>query len=477
MRWWRTCLNALILAGVVGSVACGADRPNFLLIVADDVTWRDFGFIGNPDVKTPNLDRLASEGMSLQGMYTPATTCSPSRHALYTGLYPIRSGAYPNHTMVDEGTKSVFTYLKQAGYSVALQGKEHVQPKSSFPYEHWGGKEEGIDDFQPTREFMTRKSDEPWLLVFASNDPHSPWNRGPKNLHDPAKLTVPAYLHDNAETRRDLAAYYAEIHQLDTQVGHLLRLLKETNQVENTLVLFVSEQGGSFPYGGKWSVYDNGIRVTALARWPGKIAPASKSSALMQYVDVPPTFLQAAGVDPAGVDTGCSDANGSTKFDGRSFLNVLLGQSDTHREYVFSQHTTVGIIGFKEPYPIRAVRDARYKYIRNLAPQNTYSIGGIHGSELLKSWQQDSATNPELAKRIDWLFHRPGEELYDVDSDDLEQRNLAADPQYAEIKARLSKELDSWMSQQGDQGMETELKANERQPGQRGVRNARRRSQ
>ena len=119
-------------------------------------------------------------------------------------------------------------------------------------------------------------------------------------------------------------------------------------------MLFVSEQGSSFPYGGKWSLYDNGIRASAFARWPGKIKAGSSSDALVQYVDVPPTFLEMAGVDPAKIDTGCPDANGKRGFDGRSFLSVLRGQTNRFRDYVFAQHTTVGIIGYKEPYPMRA---------------------------------------------------------------------------------------------------------------------------
>ena len=112
---------------------------------------------------------------------------------------------------------------------------------------------------------------------------------------------------------------------------------------------------------------------------------------------------------------------------------------------------------------MRAVRDQRYKYIRNLAPENTYSIGGIHKGEPITSWTQDAAKDPALAARSEWLFHRPAEELYDLQQDDLEQTNLADDPALADVKARLSEQLDEWMRQQNDQGMETELKAPERQ--------------
>jgi N-sulfoglucosamine sulfohydrolase len=460
-RWCLAAAVAVATLAPIAARAASAARPNFLIIIGDDLNWRDLGCTGSPDVKTPHIDRLARESMTLRAMFTPAPTCSPLRHALYTGLFPIRSGAYPNHTMVDRGTRSLFGHLKTAGYRVGLQAKSHVSPPESFPFEVISN---NADDHAAFTQFITRDRAQPWFAVLASNDPHSPWTRGPRELYDSAKITVPPYLHDNPTTRKQLAAYFAEITQLDTQVGACLASVDGSGQREQTLVLFLSEQGSSFPYGGKWSLYDNGIRAAAFARWPGQIKAGSHSDALIQYVDVPPTFLAAAGIDPAAIDTGCPDARGQRGFDGRSFLEILRGRSTQLREVVFAQHTTVGINGYKEPYPIRAARDARYKYIRNLAPQNTYHISGIHEGELIESWQADAKNNPALAARVAWLFKRPAEEVYDLESDPFETRNLAAEPQVAAIKARLSRELDRWMAQQGDQGMATELLAPSRQP-------------
>ena len=439
--------------------------PNFLLIVADDATWSDFGFTGNPDVKTPNLDRLASQGMQLTRMFTPATTCSPTRHALYTGLFPVRSGAYPNHAQARPGVRSMFGMLADAGYRVALQGKEHVAPRESFPYERVSP--QNIDDFGPTREFVTRDAAQPWLLVFASRDPHGPHDRGPQDLHAPATLHVPGHLHDNAETRRQLAGYYAELHQLDWQVGQLMALIDDAGQAADTLVIFVSEQGSSFPYGGKWSVYDTGIRAASIARWPNRIEAGTTSAALLSYVDIPATFLAAAGIDPAGADTGCPDANGSRAMDGRSFLEVLTGQQKNLRNVIFAQHTTVGINGYSEPYPMRAVRDARFKYIRNLAPGNEYAINGIHRGKLIESWRADAKTDPTLARRIEWLSRRPAEELYDLETDPLETKNLAGGSAVDDVHRRLSAALDEWMTQQGDEGLATELEALDHQTDKR----------
>ena len=436
-----------------------ADKPNFLIIIADDLTWSDLGCMGNPDVKTPNIDRFASEGMTLRKMFTPAPTCSPTRHALYTGLFPVRSGAYPNHTRTYDGTASLFTHLKGIGYRVGIAGKTHVGPPATFPYEVLTTT---ADDTPALAKFMNRDRTQPWFAVLASTDPHEDWNRGPKNLYDPKKLKVPAWQHDNWVTRTNMANYYAEITQLDKQVGDALEALAKSGQANNTVVLFVSEQGSSFPYGGKWSLYDNGIRTSSFIRWPGKIKPGSTSDALMQYLDVPPTFLEMAGVDSTKVDTGCPDISGKRGFDGRSILPVLLGKTNQFRDYIFAEHTTIGIIGGKIPYPIRAVRDARYKYIRNIAPENRYWVFFLHGTITAKSLEQDAANDPALAARVKWMSHRPGEELYDLESDPYETNNLATDAKFTQIKTRLSNELDAWMKQQGDKGMKTELAAKSR---------------
>ena len=446
-----------LLAALMAPAAAAPAKPNFLVIVADDLCWRDLGYQGHPDVKTPHLDTLASQGMRLDGMFSPAATCSPTRHALYTGLYPVRSGAYPNHTRVHDGTKSIFTHLKDLGYRVALQNKSHVGPAASFPYEAI----DGADKLTKTAAFFRRDPEQPWLLAYCPNDPHSPWNRGPKN-YDPAKITVPPYMHDNARTRTALAKYFSEVTRLDKLVGNMMKLLDETGHAANTVVLFVSEQGCSLPYGGKWSLYDTGVRVSAIMRWPGEIKAGSIATALVQYVDVAPTFIELAGGDPAKIDTGCPDADGERGFDGRSMVSLVMGGPDKFRDYVFSQHTTVGVHGFKEPYPSRMVRDRRYKLIRNLAPANKFHIGGIHQGQPLASWQEDAKDDPALAARVEWLFKRPGDELYDMETDPFEMHDLADEPKLADIKARLRKELDAWMRQQGDKGMETEMLATSR---------------
>lgn len=461
-RWGAVLLVGLTITNMVLAWRLEAsERPNLLLILADDLTWRDVGFVGNAQVKTPHLDQLASQSMYLRHMFASAPMCTPVRSALYTGMFGVRSGAYPNHSRTHSGTRSIFTHLQALGYRTGLQIKQHVAPCETFDYEYLGNRH---FDFDVTRAFITRDPQQPWMLVFASNFPHTnSWNQAqPQKLRahfDADQLTVPEYLVDTPETRDLLVKYYAALLALDNQVGELLKMLEETGQVENTLVVFHSEQGCSLPYAGKWSLYDNGIRNTALARWPGRIPPGSTTDALLQDVDLAPTLLEAAGADPTAIDTGRPDADGNTGFDGSSFLDVLLGQAEHHRDYVFAQHTTVVVIGFREPYPIRSVRDDRYKLIHNVAHENTFWIRGIHVAPPIDSWRQAAEQDAEIAARIRWLSHRPEFELYDLQHDPLETDNLAERSDHVQIKQRLKAQLDAWMRQQGDEGLETELQA------------------
>ena len=457
----------LILSLSLGSLQSSWARdvelsaPNILIILADDLHWRDLGATGNQDVHTPNIDQLAQEGLRLNGFFASSAVCSPLRHSLYTGLYPVRSGAYPNHTMVNPETRSIFHHLSELGYRAGLIGKTHIYPKVSFPFEHISSR---AKDFNKAAAFINRDKDQPWFMIFASHEPHSPWHSGPRELYDADELSLPAWLHDNTVTRNALADYYAEISDLDAQVGRLLKIIEEANQSTETMVWFLSEQGSQLPFGGKWSLYDNGIRVAAFVRWPGRIMSDRSVDALIQYVDVAPTLVEIAGGKPQLVDTGnMRVTDGSSGFDGDSFVSVLNGHHSAHREYVFAQNTTVGVYGYREPYPSRSVRDDRYKLIRNLASNNEFSIHGIHNHAVYRSWQEDSADNPELAEHIKWLSHRPPVELYDLRQDIFEKNNVAGHPEYMHVENRLGKALDLWMLEQGDLGIDTELKAKSRQ--------------
>jgi uncharacterized sulfatase len=456
-------------ASLIPSVALRAQqqkRPNIMIVIADDMTWHDCEPYGNRHIKTPNLARLARDGMCLDAMFTATAMCAPTRQQLYTGMYPVRNGAYPNHSKVYPGTRSIAHHLKALGYRVGLIGKTHFGPPDSFPFEAVGrkGNKKGASNTNAIAAFVNRDSKQPYCLIVASNEPHGPWNQGDASAYDADRLAVPPYLVDCPETRQAMTKYYAEITYLDGQVGECMKIVDASGRKDNTIVMFTSEQGTSFPSGGKWTCYDTGLKTAFIVRWPRKIQPGTRSAALAQYVDVSPTLIEAAGGHPEEIETGCPDAHGGKGFDGKSFLSVLLGEAREHRRYVYGAHTTRGIIRGSACYPIRSVRSQRYKYIWNLNHESVfYNVISTGPNTMLETWTERGKHNPKAAFLAHRYQHRPAEELYDIQEDPFELNNRADDPARAAIKEELRAELLRWMAQQGDEGIDTELKALERQ--------------
>ncbi len=427
-----------------------AAPPNLLLIIADDCTYRDLGVYGG-QAKTPHLEKLAGEGMKFTRCFQAAPMCSPTRHALYTGLYPVKSGAYPNHTMAYDWVKSIATYLQSKGYTTHLSGKTHVKPKSVFPFEHSStGNNPDPAAFAAVLKKGT-DSKKPFLFIAASNEPHSPWDKGDPSHYPPASLKLPPIFVDTPDTRAGFSKYLAEITFFDSQVGDFVGMLDKSPHRDNTLVIVVSEQGTSFPF-AKWTCYDVGLASACIARWPGKVKPGSVSDALIEYVDVVPTFLEAADIARPEV------------LDGRSLIPVLTGAATTHKTHVFGLQTTRGISGGSDYYGIRSVRDARFRYIRNLTPKVKFSNAAT-SSLNFKSWQKLAANGDANAQRLVHDYqNRPAVELFDCENDPWNRDNLASDPKYSEQLSGLRVKLDAWMKQQGDEGQPTEMKALERMP-------------
>lgn len=434
-------------AAAAASAASARRKPNFVFIIADDCTYRDIGCYGG-QAHTPNIDKLATEGMRFTHCFQAAPMCSPTRHNIYTGLYPVKSGAYPNHTFVKDGVKSVVHYLKPLGYRVALSGKTHIAPRSAFPFEYSGRKNPDMEAIDKLFGEAS-KAGTPFCLFACSNEPHSPWNKGDPSRYDAAKIKLPPYFVDTPETRSNMVKYLAEITYYDGQVGQVLELLNKHSLGDNTLVIVVSEQGSSFPF-GKWTCYDTGLQSAFIARWPGKIKPGVVSNAMIEYVDVLPTYIEVAGGKVPAV------------LDGKSLVAVLTGRAKEHKKYVFGLHTTRGINNGSEHYGIRTVRSRRFKYILNLTPEATFRNAAIRSS-IFRSWQEKAKTDPDAAEKVRRYQHRPGVELYDVTKDRYEWTNLAENPEYAEVKAELGKQLDAWMKSQGDKGQQTELEARQHQ--------------
>jgi len=420
--------------------------------MSDDCSYYDLGCYGNAVSKTPNIDQFASEGIRFTKAYQAVPMSSPTRHNLYTGLWPVKTGAYPNHTFAKEGTKSIIHHLKPAGYKVALIGKSHVNPESVFPWDLYVPLEPGDEiNFTAVDSFIKacRSADQPFCLFVMSKQPHTPWNKGNPDLFSPEEIQVPPLYVDIPETRNDLCRYLAEINYMDREFGTLLYCLDKNQIKDNSVVVYLSEQGNSHPF-AKWTCYDVGVHSACIVRWPKIIRPNSVSDAIVEYVDIVPTFLEMAEAKPQG------------ELDGKSFVPVLKGEQDTHKEYTFSLQTTRGIYHGSEYYGIRSVADKRYRYIVNLTPEATFKNTEVI-KPFFKKWKE-AGENDERARWITNRYQkRPAIELYDVENDRYCLNNLAEVAEYKTVIDRMDKVLHQWMDYCGDLGQATEMKALEHQ--------------
>ncbi len=443
----------IILFALLAYFSYGA-QPNLVYIMADDCTFRDIGCYGG-QAHTPHIDRLAGEGMRFTRCFQAAPMCSPTRHTIYTGLYPVKSGAYPNHTFAREGTRSIVHYLKPLGYRVALSGKTHIAPKEVFPFEYSG--KGNNPDMQAIDTLMSecRASGTPFCLIAASSEPHSPYDKGDPSRYPPDTVKLPPYYADTPEMRQTFSKYLAEITYYDGQVGEILALLEKHGMAGNTLVMVTSEQGNAFPF-AKWTCYDSGLQSIMICRWPGRIKPGAVTDAMVEYVDICPTFLDAAG------------APIPETLDGRSFMEVLTGATDRHKQHVYGIMTTRGIINGSDHYGIRSVRSESHKLIVNLTPEVEFRNACTQGREF-QSWERKAAAgDAHAAAMVRRYKHRPAVELYDLRTDPLEMNSVAGNPENAAIIRELRAKLDAWMKACGDAGQQTELDALEHQHRNRG---------
>lgn len=423
------------------------EKPNMVLFLADDCSYYDIGVYGSKNSKTPNIDKFASEGMLFRKGYQAAPMSSPTRHNLYTGLWPVKTGAYPNHTMANAGTNSIVQHLIPAGYRVALIGKSHVAPKTVFPFEYIPLTRSNDLNFEAIDKFIASctSSGTPFCLFVASNQPHTPWNKGDATQFDPEKLELPPFYVDTKNLRNDFCKYLAEINYMDAEFGKLLGKIDDHKQRDNTVVVYLSEQGNSLPF-AKWTCYDAGVHSAYIVRWPGKIKPGSVSDAIVEYVDIVPTFVDIAQVKPV------------SKLDGKSIVPVLTGKKKEHKQYTYSLQTTRGIISGSDFYGIRSVADKKFRYIVNLTPEAVFKNTEVRGRNF-QEWLQIAKTDSK-AKEITYKYqHRPGIELYDLENDPYCVINLAQKPEYVRTVKRLDKALKKWMKSCGDKGQDTEMDA------------------
>jgi len=430
----------------------GGRRPNVVFVVSDDQTREDAGCYGAKAVRTPNLDRLATEGMLFRNAFTATAMCVPSRATLYTGLYPMRHGAWPNHSRVYDATRSLPHYLRPLGYRVAVAGKTHFSPRECFPFEILPSPQDVTNlRLDKVERFLADAKGTPFCLFVCTSDPHVPWPD--ETACDPTTVSLPPYLVDTPATRKWFARYYAEVTRADRLLGAVDALLEKHGLAGDTLLVYTSDQGGQWPY-AKWTLYDAGIAVPFVARWPGRIRRGAVTDAMVSFADVVPTLVDLAGGTPV------------EGLDGRSFLPVLLGQADDHHEAIFATSSRDGSMN---DYPARAVRTKTHKLIVNLAPDREFTTHitqspklNAAGLEYWPEWQAKARTDPEAATLVEGYLHRPAEELYDLRADPFERHNLAADPAHRTVLDDLRRRLRAWMKQQGDEGLATEAKSQER---------------
>jgi len=441
------CLIIIVLTVLPVKWGYALEHPNVLLIIADDLTYSDLPLYGGMNIETPNIDRLGKEGLVFNHAYLSTSMCVPSRSSLYTGMYPLRNGSAWNHSPARSGTESVVHRLTELGYRVGLAGKKHVYPDETFPFEHVPGVDgnslstEAIFDPGGIREFMNRDNSQPFFLVIGSTLPHVPWTHGEPSSFDIDELELPPYFVDTPQTRESYSRYLAEIEFFDKRVEHWLVLLEESGLVDNTLVLFTSEQGGQWP-GAKWTLWNEGVHTGFIARWPKQIQSGNRTNALIQYEDIVPTLVDLAGGQPEIYN-----------FDGESFLPVLLGERSVHREYAYFMHNN---IPEGPSYPSRGVTDGRYYYIKNLQPEKLYIqkyiMGRPNRNPYWETWLFASDDNKSSESIVKRYMIREEEEFYDLENDQYQMVNLAEDPAYQAHVLLLNNALMNWMNEQGDPG-------------------------
>lgn len=437
------------LAGSAAAWAQAHGKPNILFILSDDHSYPYLGVYGSDWIQTPNLDRFGREGMVFERAFTAAPQCVPSRTALMTGRSPVaaRMGRFSSPLPADvvtapEVLRTQGYYTGVCGRYFHLDGVNNPRPSTAQVYEQhemktWKKRVDFLDVSNQGRttklfeEFLGKApAGRPWFFWINFSDPHHPWDTGTRNI-DPASVKVPGHLPDLPGVREDLAKYGGEVESADRTFGEILALLKKSGQEANTLVVFMGDNGMAFPH-GKGSLYDPGLNVPLMARWPGKIK-AGRSKALISGEDIAATFMDAGGgTAPAGAS-------------GRSFFPLLMGRAYKEREYIFGARLHHGNDTFTANTKAntwdlsRCVRSKRYKLIYNVTPGMEYQpVDSIRNP----SWQEMLAAHREgkLPAKIDHAYFgqpRVALELYDLDADPSELTNLAGRAEVRDVQETL----------------------------------------
>lgn len=438
-----------------------APPPNIMLVLSDDHSMPHLGCMGNNVIQTPRLDAFAKEGIRLERMFTAAPQCVPSRSALLTGRSPVanRMGRFasplpPEIPALPELLRPKGYYTGVARRYFHLDGIVNPTELTQEIYERhnlktWSKRIDSLhiggarDQTAPLFDkFLTEAKGKPFFYWLNFSDPHHVWDRNaiPKP-HDPARIPVPKHLPDTPGMRDDLARYYDEISRMDAEFGMAMDVLEQRGLKDNTLVLFMGDNGHAFPH-GKGSLYDPGLNVPALARWPGHIPVNQVSNNLLSGEDVTPTFLEAAGL-------------GTTKgMSGRSFLPLLKGQASYKaRDHIFAARLPHGNGAYTPETKAnnfdlsRCARSRTHKLIWNYTPYQEYApvdSARDEGWQSMLTLHKEGKLSPEIDKAY-FTRPRPIVELYDLEKDPAELNNVAGQPGYAEIEKQLKRALQEKM--------------------------------
>jgi N-sulfoglucosamine sulfohydrolase len=437
-------------------------QPNIVLIIADDMNWNDCGAYGHPNIHTPNIDRLAKQGLLFQHAYLTANSCSPSRASLITGRYPHNTGAEQLHWPLPKHSVTFVEKLKNAGYYTAAAGKWHlgdavkdrfdlVKDASTAGFvlptpgtDNAGNKKppvmiakkpSGCEDWLPV--LKDRPRNKPFFLWLAALDPHRAYEEGAlKPPHKNSDIIIPPYMPDTPEVRGDFRQYYDEIGRLDQYVGRVMKEIETQGVADNTVVIFISDNGRPFPR-DKTSLYDGGIRTPFIVRWPKQIKANTQTTSLVSAIDIAPTTLAIAGI------------KSPKSFEGVSFLPVLKDPTATVRDYAFAEDHWHDY----EDHA-RSISTQRYKLIRNDYPDLPATPSADAGRS--PTWQTmlklNGANKLTPAQQNCFVTPRPKFELYDLKTDPHELTNLATsnNPAHQAQFKKMTAALKAWSKQTKD---------------------------
>ncbi len=417
-------------------------KPNIVFIIADDVSWNDIGVYGHPNIKTPNLDKLAKDGMLFNEAFLTTSSCSPSRTSIISGLYPHNTDAEQLSWPLPEYVKTFVQELKNTGYWTGLAGKYHMGDAVRDDFDvllemQWLDAPIGLDrklkgDGSGCDEWIKllkeRPKDKPFFTWLASFDAHRPFYEGISDApYAPEDAVIPPYMPLTDATKKDFSLYYDEISRMDSYIGKVVAELEAQGVSENTIVLFISDNGRAFPR-DKTTLYDGGIKTPWIIKWPAKIKAGSINNNLVSSVDIAPTFMKLAGLKPL------------PSFDGLDFSSTLFDDNFKIREEIYAEDHFHDF----EDYT-RAVRTKKFKYIKNyyIDLPNTPSADIIR--DLTWKSMKEERDKGTLTKSQMHCFEipRPIEELYDVQKDPYELNNLALNKDYNyvlnDMKMRLKR--------------------------------------